>query len=160
VESRIAVNAPLAPAAEPGSPRPKAQPAWERLEEQIAWYDKGSARHKAWYMRLKVVQIVTAAFIPVLATAWPHKAWIGGGLGAVIVVLEGLQQLFQHHANWTTYRSTCEALRHEKHLWPAGSGPYAAHASSDALLAERIEGLVSQENSAWASTRSEQAGGA
>jgi Protein of unknown function (DUF4231) len=159
VESRIAVDAPLAPAAKPAPQRPQPPPVWERLEEQIAWYDKGSARHKRWYMRLKVVQITVAAFIPVLATAWPHKAWIGGGMGAVIVVLEGLQQLFQHHANWTQYRSTCEALRHEKHLWMSASGPYAAHASPDALLAERIEGLVSQENSAWASTRSEQAGG-
>jgi hypothetical protein len=91
----------------------------------------------------------------VLATAWPEKAWIGGVMGAGIVVLEGLQQLFQHHSNWTTYRSTCEALRHEKYLWMAHAGPYAHVKRPDALLAERVEGLVSQEQAAWASTQSE-----
>ena len=63
------------------------------------------------------------------------------------------QQLFQHHSNWTQYRSTCEALRHEKYLWMAHAGPYARSQRPDALLAERVEGLVSQEQSAWASTQ-------
>jgi hypothetical protein len=135
--------------------RPELPPVWKRLDAQIQWYDKGSRRSKRWYLRLKVIQIVTAASIPVLATAWPEKAWIGGGLGALIVVLEGLQQLFQHHSNWTQYRSTCEALRHEKYLWMAHAGPYARSQRPDALLAERVEGLVSQEQSKWASTQSE-----
>jgi hypothetical protein len=135
--------------------RPELPPVWKRLDEQIHWYDNGSRRSKRWYIRLKVVQIVTAAAIPVLATAWPEKAWIGGAMGASIVVLEGLQQLFQHHSNWTQYRSTCEALRHEKYLWMAHAGPYARSQRPDALLAERVEGLVSQEQAAWASTQSE-----
>jgi hypothetical protein len=138
--------------------RPELAPVWQRLDEQIGWYDKGSRKSKRWYFRLKVIQIVTAAAIPVLATVWPEKAWIGGGMGAGIVVLEGLQQLFQHHSNWTQYRSTCEALRHEKYLWMAHAGPYARTQKPDALLAERVEGLVSQEQAAWASTQSEKTG--
>jgi hypothetical protein len=135
--------------------RPQLPPVWKRLDEQIHWYDRKSREAKHWYLRLKVVQIVTAAAIPVLATAWPEKAWIGGAMGAVIVVLEGLQQLFQHHSHWTQYRSTCERLRHEKYLWQAHAGPYARSHKPDALLAERVEGLVSQEHAAWASTQQE-----
>jgi hypothetical protein len=135
--------------------RPELAPVWRRLDEQIDWYDRKSRGAKRWYIRLKVVQIVTAASIPVLATAWPEKAWIGGALGALIVVLEGLQQLFQHHSNWTTYRSTCEALRHEKYLWMAHAGPYGRVSKPDVLLVERVEGLVSQEQDAWASTQTE-----
>ena len=135
--------------------RPQLPPVWKRLDEQIHWYDRKSREAKRWYLRLKVVQIVTAAAIPVLATAWPEKAWIGGAMGAVIVVLEGLQQLFQHHSHWTQYRSTCERLRHEKYLWQAHAGPYARSHKPDALLAERVEGLVSQEQTAWASTQQE-----
>ncbi len=135
--------------------RPTLPPVWKRLDEQIDWYDRRSRDAKRWYLRLKVVQIVTAAGIPVLATAWPEKAWIGGIMGAVIVVLEGLQQLFQHHSHWTQYRSTCEGLRHEKYLWMAQAGPYARTQKPDALLAERVEGLVSQEQSAWSSTQNE-----
>ena len=44
-------------------------------------------------------------------------------MGVAIVIIEGLQQLCQFHANWTSYR-TCEALRHEKYLFLARSGPY------------------------------------
>jgi hypothetical protein len=135
--------------------RPQLPPVWQRLDEQIHWYDRRSRSSKRWYIRLKVVQIVTAAAIPVLATAWPTEAWIGGAMGATIVILEGLQQLLQLHSNWTQYRSTCEGLRHEKYLWMAHAGPYARSQHPDALLAERVEGLVSQEQTAWSSTQRE-----
>ena len=75
-------------------------------------------------MRIKVVQIVSAATIPVLA-ATSLPTWVAGGLGALIVVLESIQQLFQFHSNWTHYRSTSEALKHEKFLFLAHAGSYA-----------------------------------
>ena len=81
--------------------------------------------------------------------------WLIGGGGALIVVLEGLQQLQQYQQNWTTYRSTCERLKHEKFLFLARAGPYAAAPDPEPLLAERVEGLVSQEHAAWVSHREE-----
>jgi hypothetical protein len=131
---------------------PRSGPAWERLEEQLAWYDAKSGHAQRWFKRLKVCQIVVAAAIPV-AAGEHAQAWIVGGAGALIVVLEGLQQLQQYQQTWTTYRSTCERLKHEKHLYLACAGPYAAAARPDALLAERVEGLVSQEHAAWVSSR-------
>jgi Protein of unknown function (DUF4231) len=77
------------------------------------------------------------------------------GWGALIVALEGLQQLEQYQQNWTTYRSTCERLKHEKFLFLARAGPYAAVPNRESLLAERVEGLVSQEHAAWVSHREE-----
>jgi hypothetical protein len=58
----------------------------------------------------------------------------------------------QYQQNWITYRSTCERLRHEKFLFAAGAGPYTV-ARAEALLAERVESLVSQEHAAWVSQR-------
>ena len=133
---------------------PAAPPSWQRLEEQIKWYSHGARRNKRWYMRIKVVQIVSAAAIPVLsATSLP--TWVAGGLGASIVVLESIQQLFQFHSNWTHYRSTSESLKHEKYLYLARAGSYATAANPEALLAERIESRVSQEHSAWASEQNQ-----
>jgi len=129
---------------------------WERLDEQIAWYDRRSAHGKRWYQRLKVAQIVVAAAIPVAAAAGVPVV-VAGAMGALIVVLESLQQLFQYQQNWTAYRSTCEALRHEKFLYVARAGPYADAARPVALLAERVEGLVSQEHAAWVSEQREDA---
>jgi hypothetical protein len=51
------------------------------------------------------------------------------------------------------YRSTCEALKHERYLYLAKAGPYAAATEPRVLLAERVEGLVSQEHAKWASTQ-------
>jgi hypothetical protein len=143
--------------ADTGSPVP-AGAAWERLEDQLGWYDRKSAHHKKWFYRLKVAQIVIAAAIPASAAAGASAA-IAGVMGATIVVFEGLQQLFQFQQNWLTYRATAEALKHEKFLCAAGAGPYAGAGRPSALLAERVEGLVSQEHAAWTSSQKE-AGGA
>lgn len=125
-------------------------PTWERLEQQISWYGRNARRNKRWYMRIKVVQILAAAIIPVIAAA-DLSTWVAGGLGALVVVLESIQQLFQFHSNWTHYRSTAEALKHEKFLYLAHAGAYSHAAEPLALLAERVEGRVSQEHAAWAS---------
>jgi Protein of unknown function (DUF4231) len=79
--------------------------------------------------------------------------WVLGVLGALIAIVKGVQQLNQYHANWISYRSTCEALKHEKFLYLAKAGPYAAATDSRVLLAERIEALVSQEHAKWASSQ-------
>jgi hypothetical protein len=131
--------------------------SWQRLEEQIRWYSHGARRNKRWYMRIKVVQIVSAAAIPVLA-ATSLPTWVAGGLGALIVVLESVQQLFQFHSNWTHYRSTSESLKHEKYLFLANAGSYTTAKDPAALLAERIEGRVSQEHAAWASEQQQGTG--
>jgi len=141
-----------------GELAPAGSAAWERLEDQIAWYDAKSQLNQRWFKLLKVCQIVTAAAIPVAAAAGA-PTWLMGGGGALIVVLEGFQQLQQYQQNWTTYRSTCERLKHEKFLFQARAGPYSSVPRSDALLAERVEGLVSQEHAAWASHREEAARG-
>ncbi len=72
-----------------------------------------------------------------------------------MLVLEGLQQLGQYQANWIGYRSTCEALKHEKHLYLAQAGPYTDPLAAVRALAERVEGLVSQEHAKWISAREE-----
>lgn len=131
-------------------------PAQARVRDQIDWYDGKSQRNQRWFKRLKVTEIVTAAAIPFAASV-SAPVWLVGGGGAVIVVLESLQQLQQYQQNWITYRATCERLKHEQFLFLAEAGPYANAADPEALLAERVEGLVSQEHAAWASHREEAA---
>lgn len=133
---------------------PTPSPTWARLEEQIEWYDRKSGQAQRWFKRLKIAQIVTAAAIPVMAGN-SAPAWLVGGAGALIVVLEGLQQLQQYQQNWASYRATCERLKHERFLFMAKAGPYATATNPEALLAERVEGLVSQEHAAWVSQQKE-----
>jgi len=67
----------------------------------------------------------------------------------LIVILEGLQHLFQFQHNWIIFRSTCENLKHEKYLWLAKAGPYVQVGNPDAILSERIGKLILQEHAKW-----------
>ena len=131
-------------------------PTMQRLEEQIAWYDTKSIQNQRTFKRVKIVQIVAAALVPLFA-GLSLSAYATGGLGVLIVILEGIQQLNQYQQNWIMYRSTCEALRHEKYLYLANAGPYSDRSTALAELAERIEGLISQEHAKWVSARKEEA---
>ena len=132
--------------------QPPADATKARLDDQIGWYDKNSAYCQRAFKSLKLLTIATAALIPLFA-GLGAPAWATGALGALVVVLEATQQLNQYHANWIAYRSTAEALKHEKHLHLALAGPYADVANPDSLLAERVEGLVSQEHAKWVSAQ-------
>lgn len=126
-------------------------PILQRVEDQIVWYDRKSATNQRAYKRIKMIVIASAALIPFLSgLSVPHEKWIVGGLGVLIAVMEGVLQLNQYPRNWIAYRATCDALQHEKYLYLAGGGPYAGVAASRALLAERVEALISQENVKWA----------
>ena len=132
----------------------EADPTLQRLEDQINWYDGKSNHSQHVYKWLKIIEIVAAALVP-LSAGLHMPAGVTGSLGVLIAVLEGLLQLNQYHHNWITYRSTCETLKHEKYLYLANAGPYAAATAAHTLLAERIESLVSQEHAKWAAGQEE-----
>lgn len=121
-----------------------------RLDDQITWYARKSALNQRRYKFLKLVTITSAAVIPVVTTAHvPYGSPIAAGLGVLIAVAEGIQQLNQYNANWMSYRNTAESLKHEKFLYLARAGPYRAEEDPAASLAERVEALASQEESKW-----------
>ena len=133
-------------------------PTLERLEDQIGWYDRKSSYNRRLYKWLKGIEIIAAALVP-LASGLKVAAALTGSLGVLIAALEGLMQLNQYLQNGISYRSTCEALKHEKYLYLAAAGQYAIddRAHAHAKLAERVESLVSQENSQWAALQERQA---
>jgi hypothetical protein len=134
-------------------------PTEDRLDDQIAWYDRKSQMAQKRYKALKLAQVVIAGLIP-LASALPvpetQFRWVTAALGLLVLTIEAIQQLNQDQQNWIAYRSTCEALKHEKYLYLAAAGPYANSDNSGkriALLADRIEGLISQEHAKWVSAQ-------
>jgi len=138
---------------------PDPDPIMERLEDQIAWYDRKSIANQHTYKRIKIVESLAAATIPFLAALKrPDIAMVTGGLGIVVTVLEGMLHLNQYQQNWINYRSTCEALKHEKYTYLGKASPYANVPDPHALLAERIESLVSQEHAKWASVQQPEPG--
>src|SRR5262245_1555611 len=119
-----------------------------RLDDQISWYDGKSAINRRWHYRLKVATLICAGVIPVTA-AVGSPSYVAGTLGVFVVIVEGLQQLFQFHQHCVNYRGTGESLKHEKFRCLAVAGAYANAEHPQRLLAERIEGIVSTENTKW-----------
>ncbi len=125
-----------------------------RLDDQIRWYSREAGACQRFYTRAKVLEIVIAAFIPLGSVIkLAEGPVIIGSLGVVITVIEGILHLNQYQQKWISFRGTAEALKHEKYLYLASAGPYANAANAPAVLAERIEALMSQENVQWASTQ-------
>jgi len=132
-------------------------PIMERLEDQIGWYDRKSMTNQRYFKRMKIVEIAAAATIPFLsAFTFPRIMWVTGALGVLITILEGMLHLNQYQQNWIAYRSTCESLKHEKYVYLGKASPYAGATDPHALLAERIESLVSQEHAKWASVQQQE----
>jgi hypothetical protein len=134
----------------------EADPVFQRLEDQIDWYDRKSEQNQLYFKAVKAAQLIAAAIIPVVAILHAPAA-VTASLGALVVVLEGFQQLNQYQQNWSAYRSTAEALKHEKYLYLAKAGPYSRSRHPHALLADRIEGQISQEHAKWVTARDEAA---
>ena len=127
----------------------------ERVDDQIAWYDKKSIHCQKRYKRIQFWEIIFAACIPLLAGYSSKHVIIPvivGILGVVITILESITKLYKYHENWIQYRSTCELLRYQKNLYLTGSSPY--NLSGDTLeniFVKNIEQIISSENNQWKS---------
>lgn len=124
----------------------------QRLNDQIGWYDRKSVMNQRCFRRLRFAEIVAASTIPFLSgfagNSLPIKIVIGT-LGVVVAVIASLLGLLQLQEHWIEYRATAESLRKEKFLFLTQTDPYN---KDDAfhLLVQRVEGLLSKENTDWA----------
>ena len=88
-----------------------------------------------------------------MLTEIPMTPLMIAALGALIVVLEGIQQLKKYAQNALLWAQGKEALKHEYFLFRAQAGPYAAdNGKRDKLLATRIEQIIGQEVGRWAAS--------
>jgi uncharacterized protein DUF4231 len=122
-----------------------------RVDGQIEWYNRKSEANQQWFRVLRIVEIVAAASIPLLAgyadTLAPIKLVVGT-LGLLVAVIAGVLGLYQFQELWTGYRTTCEALKQEKYLFLTKTEPYD-ELEPFPLLVQRIENLISKEHSSW-----------
>jgi hypothetical protein len=123
----------------------------ERVEDQIAWYDRKSKSAQRAFKVLRLAEITFAAVIPLIAGFNIFEAsspFVVSVLGACIAACAALVGLGNYQENWVEYRTTCESLRHEKYLFLTKTEPYDVE-QAYGLFVQRVEGLVSKENSVW-----------
>jgi hypothetical protein len=120
---------------------------WQELEMMFGWYDRRASRDRIAYQALKVITLLLAAAVTVLA-AQHAPSWLTAMLAAIIVAVEGMQQLFQLHANWISYRGSAEALRQEAFAYVAQVAPYDT-AGRRVTLAQALRAIAANESSTW-----------
>jgi len=126
----------------------------QRLEDQITWYSEKSTSCQWRYKVSRIIEIVSAAIIPFLSGMGDkiaYGSWIIGFLGVAIAITASIAALFKFHENWIQFRATAETLKHEKFLFLAQTSPYTDDGRFH-ILVQRIEGLISNENSTWTQT--------
>lgn len=128
----------------------------ERLQDQIDWYDRKSLTNQKTFKWLRKVEIIFAAFIPFLSglmvkydTHIVVFSTIIGLLGIAVTIFTGMLALGKYQENWIEYRTTCESLKKEKYMFQTKVEPYDVE-DAFSILVQRIETLVSKENTNWA----------
>ena len=123
-----------------------------RLDNQIDWYDRKSMKNQKSYKRLQLTAFFAAAAIPFLSGYISADIKliqiIIGLLGFIIAVITAVLSIYKFQENWIEYRTTCESLRHEKYLFLTKASPYDS-GNPFTLFVQRIESLISKENSDW-----------
>jgi len=109
-------------------------------------------QNQKWFKRLQVASILAPATIPFLSgyiteTTVLLKACVGL-LGLTVAAITAVLGIYRFQENWLEFRTTCESLKHEKYLFLTKSEPYD-ESEPFQLLVERVEGLISKENTAW-----------
>lgn len=124
----------------------------ERLQDQIDWYDRKSIKNQKWFKRLQVAAILASATIPFISgyiteTTLLLKVSVGL-LGLIVAAITAVLGLYKFQENWFEFRTTCESHKHEKYMFLTKSEPYDQEIPFR-LLVERVESLISKENTAW-----------
>lgn len=124
-----------------------------RLDDEIGWYDRKSGYSKLMHHGTRGVEIVCAAIIPFLAgfakEPNTYNALAIGVLGILVAAAAGFSSLLKFQENWIKYRTTAESLKKEKMFFQTKVEPYDVE-NPFRLLVQRVEALVSQENTNWA----------
>ena len=132
----------------------------ERLDEQISWYGKKSAYNKLRFRICQLIIIVASAVIPIINLGIPltegdpiQALGITAILGGVITIVTALSQMDAYFETWVLYRTTGEALKRERFLYINNAADYSGLAGEEKkkLLVERVEAILSSENSKFLS---------
>ena len=126
----------------------------ERYEDQINWYDKKSIWNQKLYRYFQWSIIILAAITPVLvAIKCETTRWLAVIIAALVAIGTSILKTFKYQENWINYRTTCETLRKEIHFYKARLGDYRDPEDREALFVERVESLISRENTMWLTTQ-------
>jgi len=126
----------------------------DRYEDQINWYGAKAGRNKRIYQWFQWGVIVLASILPVLIALpeeyqFEYHRLVTILVSVMLAIGTAAVKTFKFQENWTNYRTTSEALRKEKYFYDAVVGSYGSANDREALFVERVESIISGENTVW-----------
>jgi len=125
----------------------------DRYKKEVNWYDRRANRNQLLYTIFQWVAICLSALTPfliVIGEVWSHLLAVA--MAVLVAISTAALKAFKYQENWINYRTTCETLRKEIHFYEAGIQGYDSVADKEALFVERVESLISRENTLWLTT--------
>lgn len=125
------------------------------LDSQIRWYDANAQRTMTWHFRLRGLQLVIAALIPVTQVFSSSVGLRAGAasMAALVAIAQGFDSIHHYGEHYVKWRATCQKLCNERHLFAVAAGPYGKPAPHSpealALLAQRTSAIEGQEQAQW-----------
>lgn len=124
-----------------------------RYRKETDWYDKKAIWNHRTYQIFQWAAIILSAFTPVLivvSDGWMR--WFAVAIAVLVAISTAALKTFKYQENWISYRTTCEILRKEYYFYEAGIQGYESVGDKEALFIERVESLISRENTLWVIT--------
>lgn len=124
-----------------------------RYRKETDWYDKKAIVNHRMYQIFQWTAIILSAFTPVLIVIGDGLVrWSAVAIAMLVAISTAALKTFKYQENWINYRTTCETLRKEFHYYEAGIQGYEGVEDKEALFVERVESLISRENTLWVVT--------
>jgi hypothetical protein len=128
-----------------------------RVQDQEVWHANKATWNKQRYYASEVATMLAGALIPIVNVWVADDAWtvrvLSAILGSVVLISAGLAKLFKFQENWLQYRAIAESLGREREMYSGKVGDYAVAAeNAEALLIERVEGLLASTTSQFIAT--------
>ena len=125
----------------------------DRYKDQINWYSNSAAKNKRFYTFFQWGVIVLSASLPVLIASVPEPwQWAAVILSILLAIGTAGLKTFKFQENWINYRTISETLKKEKHFYDADLDDYFDASDKEALFIDRVESLISRENTLWVTT--------
>jgi len=124
-----------------------------RYRKETNWYDKRAIWNHRAYQIFQWAAIVLSASTAVLVVIGdgPLK-WFAVAVAVLVAISTAALKTFKYQENWISYRTTCETLRKEFHYYEASIHGYEDAEDKEALFVDRVESLISRENTLWVIT--------
>lgn len=121
-----------------------------RYYDQIKWYSSKSQHNQKMYKRFQAIVTIFSVLTPILLVIEGELLrWIAIISSVIVAIGTSLVKMFKYQENWINYRTTCETLKKEIHYYDAKLYDYANAEDPEALFVNRVESLISRENTLW-----------